>query len=165
MQQREAQEVSLHKVFSSDLDFRIPDYQRPYAWETEQATQLLADLEESLERGPEEPYFLGSVVLVKVKSHAHADVIDGQQRLTTLTILLALLALLRDLTEDAELRSDLDKPINVLSHCWLTSGTWSRWSSGVGDMVRPALAMPDTHHCRAGRVSCVSSTRAALQRA
>lgn len=108
MQQLEAQEVVLHKVFSSDFDFRIPDYQRPYAWETEQATQLLADVEESLERSGQEPYFLGSVVLVKTKGDAHADVIDGQQRLTTLTILLALL---RDLTDDTELRNDLDKLI------------------------------------------------------
>ncbi|MZD05315.1 DUF262 domain-containing protein [Streptomyces sp. SID5785] len=106
MQQLEAQEVSLHKVFSSDYDFRIPDYQRPYAWDTEQAVQLLTDLAESLDRGTDEPYFLGSVVLVKAKGGAPADVIDGQQRLTTLTILLALL---RDLTEDAELRSDLDR--------------------------------------------------------
>ncbi|MFF0836665.1 MULTISPECIES: DUF262 domain-containing protein [unclassified Streptomyces] len=106
MQQLEAQEVSLHKVFSSDYDFRIPDYQRPYAWEVEQATQLLADLDESLDRGTDEPYFLGSIVLVKTKGLPHADVIDGQQRLTTLTILLALL---RDLTEDAELRSDLNR--------------------------------------------------------
>ncbi|MDR6974209.1 hypothetical protein J2X68_000887 [Streptomyces sp. 3330] len=108
MQQLEAQEVSLHKVFSSDFDFRIPDYQRPYAWETEQATQLLIDLQESLERGTDEPYFLGSIVLVKSKGHTHADVIDGQQRLTTLTILLALL---RDLTDDADLRSDLNRLI------------------------------------------------------
>jgi hypothetical protein len=106
MQQLEAQEVSLHKVFSSDYDFRIPDYQRPYAWEEEQASQLLADLEESLDRGAHEPYFLGSIVLVKAKGLPHADVIDGQQRLTTLTILLALL---RDLTEDPDLRSDLNK--------------------------------------------------------
>lgn len=36
-------------------------------------------------------YFLGSIVLVKEETHPHADVIDGQQRLTTLTILLAAL--------------------------------------------------------------------------
>ncbi|MFJ9360744.1 DUF262 domain-containing protein [Streptomyces mirabilis] len=96
----------MHKVFSSDYDFRIPDYQRPYAWDIEQAVQLLTDLEESLDRGTDEPYFLGSIVLVKAKGNAPAEVIDGQQRLTTLTILLALL---RDLTEDPDLRSDLDK--------------------------------------------------------
>ncbi|MFF1460402.1 hypothetical protein [Streptomyces sp. NPDC058330] len=37
MAQLEAREVPLHKVFCSDYDFRIPDYQRPYAWQTEQA--------------------------------------------------------------------------------------------------------------------------------
>lgn len=108
MQQLEAHEVPLHKVFCSDYDFHIPDYQRPYAWEIEQATQLLEDLVEALDRNPDEPYFLGSVVLVKTKEVPKAEVIDGQQRLTTLTILLAVL---RDLTNDAELRVDLEKLI------------------------------------------------------
>jgi hypothetical protein len=108
MQQLEAHEVPLHKVFSSDYDFRIPDYQRPYAWEVEQASQLLQDLTEALDRESDEPYFLGSMVLVKNKGTVQADVIDGQQRLTTLTILLAVL---RDLTSDDGLRSDLEKMV------------------------------------------------------
>src|SRR4051812_40616610 len=108
MQQLEAHEVPLHKIFCSDFDFRIPDYQRPYAWEREQATQLLEDLVEALDRGGDEPYFLGSIVLVKHKGVSDAEVIDGQQRLTTLTILLAVL---RDLTEDSELRQDLERLI------------------------------------------------------
>lgn len=91
MQQLEAHQVPLHKIFCSDYDFRIPDYQRPYAWEREQATQLLEDLVEALDRGGDEPYFLGSIVLVKHKGVSDAEVIDGQQRLTTLTILLAVL--------------------------------------------------------------------------
>lgn len=105
MQQLEAHEVPLYKVFSGEYDFRIPDYQRPYAWEVEQATQLLDDLAEALDRGDEEPYFLGSIVLVKAKDTAQSDVIDGQQRLTTLTILIAVL---RDLTDDPTLRGELD---------------------------------------------------------
>jgi uncharacterized protein with ParB-like and HNH nuclease domain len=104
MQQLEAHEVPLHKIFCSDYDFRIPEYQRPYAWEREQATQLLDDLLESLGRADDEPYFLGSIVLVKRKGDPDAEVIDGQQRLTTLTILLAVL---RDLTEDDELQQNL----------------------------------------------------------
>jgi hypothetical protein len=108
MQQLEAHEVALHKVFCSDYDFSIPDYQRPYAWQVEQATQLLDDLIDALDRDGTEPYFLGSVVLVKHKSSAAAQVIDGQQRLTTLTILLAVL---RDLTDDNELKFDLEKMI------------------------------------------------------
>ena len=105
MSQLEAHEVALHKVFSSDYDFVIPDYQRPYAWRVENAKQLLEDLEDALVRGDREPYFLGSVVLVKQKGQAHSEVIDGQQRLTTLTILLAVL---RDLTDDPGLRADIE---------------------------------------------------------
>lgn len=108
MPRLEAHEMELHKVFCSDFDFHIPDYQRPYAWEVEQTTQLLDDLVDALDRNPDEPYFLGSVVLVKQGNAAEVQVIDGQQRLTTLTILLAVL---RDLTDDAELRVDLEKLI------------------------------------------------------
>lgn len=104
MKQLEAGELPLSKVFSSDFDFLIPDYQRPYAWGTEEALQLLDDLEDSLTRNVDEPYFLGSVVLVKVKGEPRSEVIDGQQRLTTLTILLALL---RDLTGNADLAKEL----------------------------------------------------------
>lgn len=90
-----AHEEPVHKVFSSDYRFSIPLYQRPYSWAKEHALQLLDDLTTALDSDQTEPYFLGSVVLVD-KGNAEFDVIDGQQRLTTLTILLAVL---RDLTE------------------------------------------------------------------
>lgn len=89
-----AAEYPILKVFSSDFFFSIPQYQRPYAWTTEQAEELLDDLltfiegEESIENLP--PYFLGSIVLKK-EDGPNAEVIDGQQRLTTLTILLSVL--------------------------------------------------------------------------
>lgn len=51
----------------------------------------------------EDMYFLGSVVLIKLQNEPRATVIDGQQRLTTLTILLSVL---RDLTTDTEKRID-----------------------------------------------------------
>lgn len=108
MQQLEAHEFPLHKIFCSDYDFRIPDYQRPYAWGKEQVGQLLDDLVEALERDSGEPYFLGSVVLVKRKGESLAEIIDGQQRLTTLTILLSVM---RDLTTDAGLQAELGKMI------------------------------------------------------
>lgn len=95
MQQIQASEETLDKVFSSDFDFEIPNYQRAYAWRTEETLQLLDDLETALEAGSEEPYFLGSIVLVKQPGDPVAKVIDGQQRLTTLTILLSVL---RDLS-------------------------------------------------------------------
>ncbi|WP_213931736.1 DUF262 domain-containing protein [Rhodococcus sp. B50] len=105
MQQLEAREVPLNKVFCGDYDFHIPEYQRPYAWQVEQAGQLLEDLVEAMDRGGDEPYFLGSIVLVKSPNAARAEVIDGQQRLTTLTILLAVL---RDSTTNPELAKQID---------------------------------------------------------
>lgn len=88
-----AHEVPVSKIFSSEFQFSIPDYQRPYSWGTEQALQLLADLTDALDRNEDsEPYFLGSAVLVKKEDASESEVIDGQQRLTTLTILLAALA-------------------------------------------------------------------------
>ncbi|MED5801239.1 DUF262 domain-containing protein [Gordonia sp. Z-3] len=99
-----AHELELLKVFSSDFDFRIPEYQRPYSWRPEHALQLLDDLGEALEQSEDEPYFLGSVVLVKRPESADSDVIDGQQRLTTLTILLSVL---RDLSTEDEVRAEL----------------------------------------------------------
>jgi hypothetical protein len=89
----EASEHPLQKVFSSDFDFFIPLYQRPYAWTTKEAGELIGDLLDNMGdlKSPVEdtnPYFLGSVVLVK-GDLPNADVVDGQQRLATLTILFA----------------------------------------------------------------------------
>lgn len=84
---------------------RIPNYQRPYSWKKEHALQLLDDLGEALDRGTDEPYFLGSIVLIKDDDQL-ADVIDGQQRLTTLTILFAVL---RDMATDDAVKLALDK--------------------------------------------------------
>lgn len=89
-----AHEQPASKIFSDDFVFRIPGYQRPYAWTTEQAQELLDDLLTFMQAagGPVDsmpPYFLGSIVLIKGEGSPQADVVDGQQRLTTLTILLA----------------------------------------------------------------------------
>ena len=84
------------KIFAGDeFAFLIPDYQRPYAWTIEQAEELLTDLlammgdDESVNVKDLPPYFLGSIVLIKEEGKADSIVVDGQQRLTTLTLLLA----------------------------------------------------------------------------
>ncbi|MBD3885972.1 DUF262 domain-containing HNH endonuclease family protein [Leptolyngbya sp. PL-A3] len=89
-------EYPIEKIFCGDFVFSIPMYQRPYAWEVEQAETLLDDLLSFLGDGVEpidevNPYFLGSIVLIKSDGLPEAEVVDGQQRLTTLTILLAAL--------------------------------------------------------------------------
>ena len=85
-------EYPLSKIFSSDFDYVIPSYQRPYAWTTDQAGELFDDLYDFFDQEPDDSYFLGSIVLIKDETKPHAEVIDGQQRLTTLTILLSAIA-------------------------------------------------------------------------
>lgn len=111
----DAGEVQVGKVFSAEYDFTIPDYQRPYAWGKDETLQLLDDLEDAVARTTDEPYFLGSIVLVKQKGEPTAEVIDGQQRLTTLTILCAVL---RDLTSNPSLRGDIHKFIEEPEVVW-----------------------------------------------
>jgi cellulose biosynthesis protein BcsQ len=54
-------ELKLHKVFSSDFQFEIPDYQRPYSWQVEHAEELFDDLWTFREQEDiSEEYFLGS---------------------------------------------------------------------------------------------------------
>lgn len=89
-------EKALFKIFNNDFAFAIPHYQRPYAWTTEQASELFTDLLAFLGNGSQpieevNPYFLGSIVLIKGEDSPEADIVDGQQRLTTLTILMAVL--------------------------------------------------------------------------
>ncbi|WGE57976.1 DUF262 domain-containing protein [Actinobacillus equuli] len=81
----------LSKVFSSDFQYEVPDYQRPYSWEEEHIKQLFDDLYEFYQRKTDESYFLGSIVVIKQDNKPKADVVDGQQRLTSLTILIAAL--------------------------------------------------------------------------
>ena len=85
-------EYPLSKIFNPDFEFHIPPYQRPYAWTETEASALIEDLYRSFQDTPQEDYFLGSIVLIKEENVPRADVIDGQQRLTSLCILLAAIA-------------------------------------------------------------------------
>lgn len=75
-------------------DFLIPDYQRPYAWNEEQCQTLWDDIfafsfpnNNYEEFDDNEEYFLGSIVTFK-NNNSKLEVIDGQQRLTTLMLIL-----------------------------------------------------------------------------
>lgn len=83
-------EYPIKKIFSKEFNFEIPSYQRPYSWTTEHAGQMFDDFHDFMvTQDQNEAYFLGSIVLIKDKTQTNAEVIDGQQRLITLTILLA----------------------------------------------------------------------------
>lgn len=80
--------LTIKELFgNADSLYQIPIYQRPYKWGTEQVEKLWEDLYEAFEN--DEPnYFLGSVITAKPQeSSNYLDIVDGQQRLTTLLIL------------------------------------------------------------------------------
>lgn len=83
-----AKEQALSKTFTSDFRFTVPPFQRAYQWKREQMAQLIDDIVDACRNG--EPYFLGSLILVH-NGGSKYDVIDGQQRLVSLTILFAVL--------------------------------------------------------------------------
>ena len=105
-----AEEQLLGRVFSDDYVFEIPEYQRPYAWTTDQTGELLDDLLTTVTENVNSSYFLGSIVLIKEPDVPLAQVVDGQQRLTTLTILFCVL---RELTENYEHRLELDARVRA----------------------------------------------------
>jgi len=78
------------KVFGdADSYYQIPDYQRPFSWTGEQIEQLWDDVFSAMQSN-DESYFLGPMILIKTKKD-YFEVVDGQQRLTTLTILFCVL--------------------------------------------------------------------------
>jgi hypothetical protein len=122
-----AKEQSLAKIFSDDYVFTIPSYQRPYAWGKDQAQELLDDLVGALAIAPDTlsdaaPYFLGSIVLIKGDASAEATVVDGQQRLTTLTLLLSAI---RASVHDTAVQTGITK--RIYEHGDVVSATLARY--------------------------------------
>ncbi|UXZ95116.1 DUF262 domain-containing HNH endonuclease family protein [Pseudomonas phytophila] len=111
----EAAHKKIAEVFSKEYAFTVPAYQRPYAWETTQAEELLADLKDAMTRDSAAGgfYFLGSIVLVKTHGAPASRVVDGQQRLTTLTLLFSVI---RDLTEGAEKKAQRESYIKQVAN-------------------------------------------------
>ncbi|ESY77454.1 hypothetical protein X739_32970 [Mesorhizobium sp. LNHC220B00] len=109
-----AAEYPLSKIFGSDFEFHIPSYQRPYAWNADQATELFDDLLAFHRAEADEGYFLGSIVLIKKEGEPQSEVIDGQQRLTTLTMLLATIASRLEGSSQKELMDHIVEPGQAL---------------------------------------------------
>ncbi|MEO1661042.1 MAG: DUF262 domain-containing HNH endonuclease family protein [Pseudomonadota bacterium] len=89
-----AQESTLADLLCNGTEMAMPPYQRSYSWEISEAQSLLSDLQDASENG--ESHFIGAIVLVRESSGRYL-IVDGQQRLTTLTILLSVL---RDIEPD-----------------------------------------------------------------
>lgn len=70
-------------IFDTDIEYTIPLYQRAYAWEDKQLTQLIEDI---LDVADDANYHIGSLIVSK--QNDKYEVVDGQQRLTSLYLLL-----------------------------------------------------------------------------
>jgi len=92
-----AEVLRVRDVFSSAADIRVPPFQRGFAWGDEETEALIKDLLEAFRNSV--IYFLGAIVVIRPKGRGPSDVVDGQQRLTTLTIILAVM---RDLSRSAD---------------------------------------------------------------
>ena len=95
-------------LFDSSLKhFIIPVYQRAYSWDKEQWNVFLTDLKEQI-RG-DNSYFYGNLLLETVKKDVQYEIIDGQQRLTTLIIFIrALFDILKKRSETESIETDFD---------------------------------------------------------
>lgn len=76
--------IPVSHVFDN-INYLVPIYQRNYAWGETQIVQLIEDIESSIDRSNKN-YFLGNLIVNQTDNNAY-EVIDGQQRLTTLYLL------------------------------------------------------------------------------
>ena len=79
---------SEQNIFDTDMDYIIPLYQRAYAWEDKQLTQLIEDISDITD---ETNYYIGALIVSKQDNKY--EVVDGQQRLTSLYLLMNCLGL------------------------------------------------------------------------
>lgn len=86
------EQLSVQHLLQGDVLYRIPMYQRNYAWDEGEITQLIQDVIDYSKR--EQHYYIGTLVVFE-RSAANGvtvyETIDGQQRLTTLSLLVAFL--------------------------------------------------------------------------
>ena len=87
----EPESLNVRELFDgSGIRYKVPNYQRRYSWKRDQLDALWSDLYESFQNDPAISYFLGSIVVVE-NANGEFELVDGQQRITTLTILISVL--------------------------------------------------------------------------
>ncbi|MCC6526980.1 MAG: DUF4268 domain-containing protein [Polyangiaceae bacterium] len=91
----EAAECKIHRVLEGNKQFLVPHFQRPYSWGPREWDALWRDLLELVEDADSKPHFIGPIVSAPAHSVPEGVekrlLIDGQQRLTTLVVLLCLI--------------------------------------------------------------------------
>ncbi len=107
--------ILVKDLFDKDRWYRIPNYQRPYVWGDDQINDLLDDIAYAAERADKAQYFLGTIVLHTKEcdddddvTYVEHDLLDGQQRLTSLYLLMAVI---RDLTDKSKRKQTCQQAI------------------------------------------------------
>ena len=88
----------------------IPRYQRAYSWEPEYVEHLLTDIKDAMPRG--KPYFVGAVLCIArgEDDDSHHEIVDGQQRLITLSLTFAAAIHLLQKGDAADIQKHIGKP-------------------------------------------------------
>lgn len=97
------QVIPLKDLFSDAFHFRLPYFQRAYAWQTGEVGRLLSDITEAMRAG-QRGYLLGKLVVAKKKGQPETALVDGHQRVMSLTLLFAVL---RDIESDPQVQERL----------------------------------------------------------
>lgn len=137
-------EIKSEKILVKDIFtnmwFRIPEYQRPYVWGHDEIHDLLDDLSFAIQNKSESDYFLGSFVFQlktaapeKGQEFDENDLLDGQQRMTTL---LLIFAVIRDLSDDDEAKDDCQKCIFQKSSKYKNIPERTRLIFGIRESVQ-----------------------------
>lgn len=71
-----------------DRQLAVPIYQRPYAWEEKNISDLFSDIHNAISSNENE-YFLGTIVLSEKENSSELEIVDGQQRITSIVIFLS----------------------------------------------------------------------------
>ena len=133
---------TITELFDGSYYFVVPLYQRNFAWGEIEITQLLQDLYENYKSGT--PYFVGSIVFIDRKTDGRIEVIDGQQRLTVLTLLLNVLGkdLISHLYSPRLEYDSRDEVMEYLSHLYDNKEIYSK--SQPKEVVKTFMAAYET---------------------
>lgn len=146
-----AVETSLRELLEGTKQYQVPLYQRTYSWRSAQLERLWADLlqlaEDRATHGSQVTHFLGSLVLAPTPDIGPAGVskylvVDGQQRLTTTTLLLAAIRDHRAATEAPEHRERLNEQYLI-----------NKWKSG-----EERLKLLPTQADRPSYLACIEAS-------
>ncbi|PPK63787.1 DUF262 domain-containing protein [Actinokineospora auranticolor] len=145
-----AKETKLQELLEGSKQYQVPLYQRTYSWSTDQLKQLWEDITQLAEDRVDDhraTHFIGSVVLTPSPANGPTGVqefllIDGQQRLTSLSILLCAIREHRAARDGALHRERINEQYLI-----------NKWESG-----RQRLKLVPTQADRAAYLACLDST-------